>query len=1573
MKRYQYFLFLLVFALLGSGLVVSFLFREDEFSSVSDTYGVEEKIISSFGDKQFNNTEYLGYELLDNNSVLHIWNIQDSYYFNTSSGIQFSNHYEEYWTRNVLMLGYYDGDKWNIIYRTDELSGFNKDITGITNESINATIWKDLSYGDYDFRLAIRYCLNVNDSDLTVIPYIKNLGIAIPFTLGFGWELKDIQIKGTPENDYIKINKTSYYLNQTLDEKYTNLSFPLYNATNSTIGWTNPVFNLIENETTGSTKYLYLTWDKDLDYLVWVKNRAGQYNAPVTLFIRVGTLAVDQEKYTEMHWYDSESIYYFDSWDEGGEEWDGDPNWMVDGELDSFAWIVEPARVQLLNSNTYTTGGSGDILGVLIRAYGFILETKDPQDVKLRPVFGGEADGDDHIFNLPLEEGDWSSWYDITTDTNHPDPWTWIDVAYLDCDVESAMTEGTEYCAKIELKVICGVASSRYFFNSYSEEERWTFSPEQMVDNNTANYASTSEQGDIELCDGNTCDGTDLGTISKVELRAYCKRSNTADIYLRPVFGGKTDGDNHELDIGTSGAWSVWHDITTDRNAPPSWIWADVQTLDCDVDAFVVGVMSSAFCSKVEIRVTYTPLDTDPPIIDLNFAGNPHDDGGPYVIPPGEMSFPENLADDGYYTNDSRQSEGWINISANIIDATDVGNVWLNWLNETTWTNWTYKFVDGAGDLYWINTSQNFSTASGYNYSFNIVANDTASPINSNVTWWNKTGIGGGWTRRYVQLNCTPQSIEYTPFYCYDAAYPGIFKLDRLHHDQGQDGSIYDTGYLLDDVPTGTVSLRKCDSFTGYWFDESVCIQDMTLDNFYVHTWWASDTNKLKIYWEKNRRYLGLGDDYDEFITSASLAVSNITYDNSDPGYSNSYHLCSRYLDATDIDFGDNDIYEFSIIYRQTSEHPSTISNRSFTSFVLFNVPDNATLNASHADTDSDGLSDWTELYVTHTNPFLSDTDNDKVSDYGEYMSGSDPNNYTDTIEFHVWQNIFNSYHTFGNISINNLVFFSWHAFGNISNNKLQLDSYHTFGNLSTNKQQLISWHTFGNITTSELEFESWHTFGNITERTWENAITSYHTFGNVSNNDLNLISYHNFGNISGNKLHFSSWHTLGSISGPELEFTSYHIFGNISDNKLQFSSWHTFGNVSEKEWIITFTSWHSLGNISDDELQIMSWHTFGNIINPELQFTSYHTFGNISTTKIVFTAWHTFGNIANNELVFTAWHTFGNITIGNWEIALTSYHTFGNISDDKLQFSSYHTFGNVSVGNLDFNSYHTFGNIIEREWILIFTSYHTLENVSNNELQIDSYHTFGNISVKNLEFTSYHIFGNVSNDELQFISYHTCGNKSAGKLQLSSWHTFGNITFRSWQNIFTSYHTFGHERSLTNIFISWHTFGNVTTYDQVLIFNSWHTFGNISVDLFIDNIYPPNATNIFRTQPTIFFNLTSPTGSPINYSIYYGKNNESCNILLDSDIDVGNGTYHYEYYAATNFSIAYCWRVVANDATSNIDKWFYFTSVREGEIVGGMSLAFPLIGLFAIPFAMLALIKRKKKNVEKKEKEWTY
>lgn len=401
------------------------------------------------------------------------------------------------------------------------------------------------------------------------------------------------------------------------------------------------------------------------------------------------------------------------------------------------------------------------------------------------------------------------------------------------------------------------------------------------------------------------------------------------------------------------------------------------------------------------------------PTITINFAGNMGDWGGPYWQPPGET---QNLSNinvpewrNGYYTNDSRQHEDWIYINLTVNDTDGVDDVWLHWLNDTTWNNNTWQFINTGGDYWEFNSSGNITNiACGYNYSFDIWANNSTNVFT--IERWNKTILSflgpAREGRRFIQLNCTQTNISYIPFYLYqNTSETGVYfaddfnKRDRLHHDQGADGSISDTGYLINDIPTDERHSRRCGSFIAYYFEDSVCIDPVNLTNIYFHIWYSSPNGTItQLGSNSTRRQLGWSLTLNNYYTpTESTNRSRLHIKNGEPLFNNTYLLTTHLLNITSTNFTDNSIYELFILgyTKFPLVNPSIMNNRSFTSFVLFNIPDNATLNASHPDTDGDSLSDWTELYVTYTNPFLGDTDNDGANDYLENYFGSDPNNYT--------------------------------------------------------------------------------------------------------------------------------------------------------------------------------------------------------------------------------------------------------------------------------------------------------------------------------------------------------------------------------------------------------------------------------------------------------------------------------------------------------------------------------------------------------------------------------------------------
>jgi hypothetical protein len=245
-------------------------------------------------------TRLIGFEYLDSNGsivseleaeVIHIWNVRDNYFFNKSSGIQFTNHFQDYWTHNVFCGGYKNASN-NWVYRCNDALPFNWGIKTDNETYVNYTGWRNIIVEGKEVRVAIRYHLKTNDKNITIQLSIKNIGSEpINTDLGFAWRSNNIQINGQ-EDDSIEVNSTSYLLNQTLDKTYTNLDNAIYKL----------------SDKTGSD--LWLKWNENLTYMLKVKSQIGQYNAPVTLGINIGTLAIGQEKHTEMFWHDADYWTY---------------------------------------------------------------------------------------------------------------------------------------------------------------------------------------------------------------------------------------------------------------------------------------------------------------------------------------------------------------------------------------------------------------------------------------------------------------------------------------------------------------------------------------------------------------------------------------------------------------------------------------------------------------------------------------------------------------------------------------------------------------------------------------------------------------------------------------------------------------------------------------------------------------------------------------------------------------------------------------------------------------------------------------------------------------------------------------------------------------------------------------------------------------------------------------------------------------------------------------------------------------------------------------------------------------
>lgn len=150
-----------------------------------------------------------------------------------------------------------------------------------------------------------------------------------------------------------------------------------------------------------------------------------------------------------------------------------------------------------------------------------------------------------------------------------------------------------------------------YYFDTFGIHGRmWETNPENMVDGNIETFAETTGEFPLNQQDlnTNTCPGTDLGTITKVELRFHGYASNIWSEETKIILDSL--GEEHAETLTTSPAWSSWFDITNDPGAPSPWTWEDVQALECEVVSGSDEV--TYYCSKVEIRVTYKEAYVDP-------------------------------------------------------------------------------------------------------------------------------------------------------------------------------------------------------------------------------------------------------------------------------------------------------------------------------------------------------------------------------------------------------------------------------------------------------------------------------------------------------------------------------------------------------------------------------------------------------------------------------------------------------------------------------------------------------------------------------------------------------------------------------------------------------------------------------------------------------------------------------------------------------------------------------------------------------------------------------------------------
>jgi hypothetical protein len=337
-----------------------------------------------------------------------------------------------------------------------------------------------------------------------------------------------------------------------------------------------------------------------------------------------------------------------------------------------------------------------------------------------------------------------------------------------------------------------------------------------------------------------------------------------------------------------------------------------------------------------------------------------------------------------------------------------------------------------------------------HRYSFNIMYNDSGGePLHYVEPWYkNETKDHPTLIRRSVYLNCNESNsnLEYpTAWYTMNvsaADYPktadeatqfgGTVPEGLVRHDLWlQDQAVLtntDTGKLSRTEPTNDTQFTFCSAYFAsplqYDGDEvGFAINKTTLTNCYIRTWWSNQTVALgnnsycdfgiarreygklgsRVYWNEKRFYSA---DKRAILDVKEANQNEWTWVNDCVEY---VQLATMYLTLPNIVIDSNSMYNVTFFADVTNVN--NFCNRSYRSFIFFNLPDNETMNSTdwssigggEGDYDGDGLLDWDELFVHYTSPLHEDTDEDGTSDYIEIEDENDPNVYTDYSLYTPW------------------------------------------------------------------------------------------------------------------------------------------------------------------------------------------------------------------------------------------------------------------------------------------------------------------------------------------------------------------------------------------------------------------------------------------------------------------------------------------------------------------------------------------------------------------------------------------
>ena len=236
--------------------------------------------------------------------VFHIYNLEEDYWVNKTSGMQITQDIPNYWTKNYLCINvtlrignnnrtfYYCTDTLNLQWTntTDEFASFAE---------LNGTS-PLVAIGQYRFQFKVRYYLADAWRHLSVSYYINNSGTRDVYDVSFFWLVRNIKINNSYTDNLFVVNSTWNSVD-IYDIKDLSMTF-------NSSALNERKYEIYKKNTENLNMFrIRLDWLNDYDYLLKVEPESGQYNSPVMLKQNIGTIFAGTMTELKYYWEDANS------------------------------------------------------------------------------------------------------------------------------------------------------------------------------------------------------------------------------------------------------------------------------------------------------------------------------------------------------------------------------------------------------------------------------------------------------------------------------------------------------------------------------------------------------------------------------------------------------------------------------------------------------------------------------------------------------------------------------------------------------------------------------------------------------------------------------------------------------------------------------------------------------------------------------------------------------------------------------------------------------------------------------------------------------------------------------------------------------------------------------------------------------------------------------------------------------------------------------------------------------------------------------------------------------------------